>query len=61
MKFYINGKKISKKALAEKIGKEKLDQRIQEAKKEWAEDPDLLVQWWLGGKDTMTIEHELQH
>ena len=53
MKFYLNDKKISKKAIEEKFGKEKVAQRIKDAKETWSEDPYTQVSWM----DGMRIEH----
>jgi len=55
MKFYLNNKKVSRKALEEKFGKEKIAQRIKEAKETWSEDPLTEVSW----ADGMRIEHGL--
>lgn len=43
-----DGKKISKKAAAEKIGKEMLEKRIQDAVEEFWEDPLTLCSWMDG-------------
>ena len=48
MKFYLNDKKISKKVLEEKFGKEKVVQRIKDAKETWSEDPYTQVSWMDG-------------
>ena len=37
-KFYLNGKKITKKALQERIGEERLKRLVQEAKETFLED-----------------------
>ena len=38
-KFYLDGKKTTKKALAEMIGKERLDRMVGEAKEGFFADP----------------------
>lgn len=38
-KFYLDGKKITKKALQERIGEERLKRLVQEAKETFLEDP----------------------
>lgn len=44
----MNGSKISKKAAAEKIGKERLEARIKEAKEGYFEDPFATASWMDG-------------
>lgn len=44
----VNGKKISKKAAFEKFGKERVENRIQEAIEEYYNDPYTLVDWMDG-------------
>ncbi len=44
----MNGKKITKKAAAELIGKEKLEARIQEAREAHQADPWELISWMDG-------------
>ena len=56
MTFYMYDKKVSRKTLDEKFGKEKVAQRIVEAKETWREDPYEQVSWM----DGMTIGNELQ-
>lgn len=48
----MNGKKISKKKAEEMIGKERLQQRIEEAKQAFREDPLEEISWM----DGMEIE-----
>jgi hypothetical protein len=48
--------KVSRKTLDEKFGKEKVAQRIVEAKETWQDDPYEQVSWM----DGMTIGNELQ-
>ena len=56
MTFYMFDEKVSRKTLDEKFGKEKVAQRIVEAKETWQEDPYEQVSWM----DGMTIGNELQ-
>lgn len=56
MKFKHQGKYISRKALEEKLGKEKVAERIRAAKEKWADDPYTLMKWL----DGMTILDDLQ-
>ena len=48
MKFVLNGKAISRKALGELVGQERLARMIQEAQEAHAEDPLEEVSWWIG-------------
>ena len=48
LQFYLDNKKVSRKLLEEKFGKEKLAQRIVDAKEEWIEDPGEPVVWMDG-------------
>ena len=57
MKFYINGKKVSKKALIASYGEETVKTRIREAREEWQADPLTCMEWM----DGMLIENELQY
>ena len=54
--FYLNGKKTSRKALTEKIGADRLKRYIEEAKETFFADPLTQNSFWLGDKDTLTIE-----
>ena len=54
--FYLNGKKTSRKALTEMLGANRLKRYIEEAKETFLEDPLTQNSFWLGGKDTLTIE-----
>lgn len=51
----MNGSKISKKAAAEKIGKERLEERIKEAKEGYFEDP-LQIESWMDGMEIVVTE-----
>ena len=48
MKIYMNGKQISKKAAAELIGEERLNNRIEEAREGFMEDPNEMQSWMDG-------------
>lgn len=53
--FYFNGKIITKKAATEKVGKERLDRMIREAKETFFEDPYIENDWFIGN-GMLTIE-----
>lgn len=55
-KFYLNGKKITKKALQERIGEERLKRLVQEAKETFLEDPLIQNDFYLGREGMLTIE-----
>lgn len=55
-KFYLNGKKITKKALQERIGEERMKRLIQEAKETFMEDPLVQNDFFLGSEGMLTIE-----
>lgn len=55
-KFYLNGKKITKKALQERIGEERLKRLVQEAKETFLEDPLTQNDFYLGREEMLTIE-----
>lgn len=55
-KFYLNGKKITKKALQERIGEERLKRLVQEAKETFLEDPLIENDFYLGSEGMLTIE-----
>ena len=55
-KFYLNGKKITKKALQERIGEERLKRLVQEAKETFLEDPLIQNVFYLGREGMLTIE-----
>ncbi len=57
-KFYLDGKKTTKKALAEKIGKERLDRMVGEAKEGFFSDPLEQQSFYLGSAGILTIEFE---
>lgn len=55
-KFYLEGKKITKKALQERIGEERLNRLVQEAKETFLEDPLIENDFFIGGEGMLTIE-----
>lgn len=55
-KFYLNGKKITKKALQERIGEERLKRLVEEAKETFLEDPLIQNDFFLGREGMLTIE-----
>ena len=54
-KFYLDGKKITKKALQERIGEERLKRLVQEAKETFLEDPLIQNDFYLGREGMLTI------
>lgn len=55
-KFYLDGRKTTKKALAEMIGKERLDRMVGEAKEGFLADPLEQQSFYLGSAGMLTIE-----
>lgn len=55
-KFYLDGKKITKKVLQERIGEERLKKLVQEAKETFLEDPLVQNDFYLGREGMLTIE-----
>lgn len=55
-KFYLDGKKITKKVLQEWIGEERLKKLVQEAKETFLEDPLIQNDFYLGREGMLTIE-----
>lgn len=55
-KFYLNGKKITKKALQERIGEGRMNRLVQEAKETFMEDPLIENDFYLGSEGMLTIE-----
>ena len=55
-KFYLDGKKITKKALQERIGEERLKRMLQEAKETFLEDPLIQNDFYLDREGMLTIE-----
>ena len=46
--FYLNGKKISKKQVIEKVGEERLKRMLKQAKEEFKNDPYVDNSWFVG-------------
>lgn len=57
-KFYLDGKKVSKKSLVEMFGKEAIDRRIKEAKETFWIDPNIENSWFMGYAGMLTIYFE---
>ena len=55
-KYYLVGKKITKKVLQERIGEERLKKLVQEAKETFLEDPLIQNDFYLGREGMLTIE-----
>lgn len=55
-KLYLDGKKITNKALQERIGEERLKRLVQEAKEAFMEDPLIQNDFYLGREGMLTIE-----
>lgn len=55
-KLYLDGKKITKKVLQERIGEERLKKLVQEAKETFLEDPLIQNDFYLGREGMLTIE-----
>ena len=55
-KFYLDGKKTTKKALVGEIGKERLDCMVEEAKEGFFADPLEQQSFYLGSAGMLTIE-----
>lgn len=55
MKFYINGKKVTKKAATEKAGTERFGRMLKDAKQAHAEDPNEQISFMVPG-GILTIE-----
>lgn len=56
-KFYLDGKKTTKKTLTEKLGAERLGRMIEEAKEAYREDPLEQNDFFIGS-GMLTIEFE---
>lgn len=55
MNFYINGKKVTKKAAMDKAGAERFGAMLKEAKQAYAEDPNEEISFMVQG-GILTIE-----
>ena len=56
--FYINGKKVTKKAVTNTVGTERIKRYIKEAKEGFMDDPYEQQSWFLGSNGMLTIEFE---
>ena len=56
-KLYLNNKKVSKKAMTDKFGKEAIDKKIKEAKETFMIEPNIENSWWMGS-GILTIDFE---
>ncbi len=56
-KFYLDNKKITRKAATEMVGKERLAEMLKEAKKCFFEDPLEQISYFIG-RGTLTIQFE---
>ena len=56
-KFYLDGRKITRKAVAELVGKERLTEMLKEAKKCFFEDPLEQISYYIG-RGMLTIQFE---
>ena len=54
-KFYLDGKKTTRKAVKEQIGEERLNKMLKEAKEAFMEDPLIQNSFFLG-RQMLTIE-----
>ena len=54
--FYINNKKVTKKAVTEMVGTESIKRYIKEAKEGFMNDPLEQQSWTLGSKGMLVIE-----
>lgn len=57
-KFYLNGKKATRKALKDMIGEERLSRMLEEAKETYREDPLVQNDFFLGRDGMLTIEFD---
>ena len=55
-KFCLNGKKTTRKAVKELVGEERLSRMLKEAKETFLEDPLIQNDFFLGGRQMLTIE-----
>jgi len=53
--FYINGKKVSKKAVTEMVGTERTKRYVKEAKEGFMNNPYEEQSWFLGSKGRLVI------
>ena len=58
IKFYLNGKKTTRKAIKDLIGEERLNRYIEESKEAYRNDPYEQNSYFLGSNGCLTIELE---
>lgn len=56
-KFYLNGKKTTRKAIKEQVGEERLGRMLKDAKETFTEDPLVQNDFFIGS-GTLTITFE---
>ncbi len=56
--LFLNGKKISKKNLVERFGKERVDKWIELSKETFMEDTLIANDWWIGNGNVVTVRFE---
>lgn len=54
--LYLNGKKVSKKAVAELIGEERLKRILKDAEETYLEDPLIQNDFFLGADGMLTVK-----
>ena len=57
-RFYLNGKKATRKAVKELVGEERLSEMIKESKEAFASDPYEHNSYFIGSAGMLTIEFE---
>ena len=57
-KFYLDGKKTTRKAIKELVGEERLKKMVTEAKETFFKDPLIQNSWFLGTDGMLTIAFE---
>lgn len=55
-RFYLNGKKATRKAVKELVGEERLKRMLKEAKETFMEDPLVENDFYIGFQQMLTIE-----
>lgn len=57
-KYYLNGKKVSRKALESQFGKDRIDRITREAKDAFRQDPLEQLDFFMGSAGMLTVEFE---
>ena len=55
-RFYLNGKKTTRKAVKELVGEDRLKRMLQQAKETFMEDPLVENDFYIGFQKMLTIE-----